>query len=144
MSDDQNVEAEEDRELPEIDPASLDLDGDEDGADELEPIVIENERVALVEDVGTKPGESKIQALGQGTLHAEATDFKREVNITGDGATRCKLFHSKISAVPLEYMEKQVNEWLDQRDVEVKFVSKVVGVMEGKRPEPNVILTIWY
>ena len=41
-------------------------------------------------------------------------------------------------------MEQQINEWIDGNQIEIKAVTQVVGVMEGKTPEPNVIITVWY
>jgi len=64
--------------------------------------------------------------------------------VTGQGATRCRIFHSKIAAAPLENMEQAINEWLDSEKIEVKNVGHVIGTMEGKRPEPNVIVMVWY
>jgi len=66
------------------------------------------------------------------------------MNVTGTGATRCKIFHSKIAVGPMEYMQKSINDWVDSGDIEIKDVTQVVGIMEGKRPEPNLIITIWY
>ncbi len=71
-------------------------------------------------------------------------DFKRSMNHTGQGATRCRVFHSKISASSLDYMESQINEWLDGEDIEVKNVGHVIGTLEAKTPEPNVIVIVWY
>ena len=44
----------------------------------------------------------------------------------------------------IEHMAEQINSWLDGDQIEVKHVNEVVGVMEGKKPEPNVIVTVWY
>jgi hypothetical protein len=41
-------------------------------------------------------------------------------------------------------MEEQINDWLDNNEVEVKFVSQTVGVWEGKKAEPHIIVTLWY
>jgi hypothetical protein len=71
-------------------------------------------------------------------------EFKRPLNLTGQGATRCKFYHSKIAAPSLEFMENQINQWLDSEKVEVKQVSQVIGIMEGKTPVPNLIVMIWY
>jgi hypothetical protein len=66
------------------------------------------------------------------------------LNVDGSGATRCKLFHSKISDGPLEHMQQVINGWLDSEKIEVKFVTQSIGVMEGKHAEPNVIVLVWY
>ena len=41
-------------------------------------------------------------------------------------------------------MQRQINEWLDSDEIEVKQVGHLIGTMEGKRPEPNLRVMIWY
>jgi len=71
-------------------------------------------------------------------------DFKRPMNLNGTGATRCRVFHSKIAEAPLQVMENHINEWIDAEEIEVKHVGHVVGAMQGKSTEPNIIVIIWY
>ena len=71
-------------------------------------------------------------------------DFKRPMNNTGAGATRCRIFHSKISEGPLLHMECIINDWIDDEAIDVKQVCQAIGVLEGKRAEPNLLLTVWY
>ena len=88
---------------------------------------------------------SKIQAFGAAAFRVESKEeFKRPVNLTGTGATRVKLFNSKITVAAIDHMVTQINEWLDGNQVEVKSVNQVIGTMEGKKPEPNLIITLWY
>lgn len=88
---------------------------------------------------------TKIQAFGSHTVAAtQEHQYKRTPKLTGAGAVRCRLFHSKITVGALDYMIEQINEWLDESKIEVKYVAQVVGTMEGKTPEPNVIITVWY
>lgn len=100
------------------------------------------ETLSLVEEVETGP--SKIHAMQGSALGAEKHQFVRPLNLSGKGATRCRIFHSRISIAPLEHMQKMINEWIDGEGIEVKHVSSVIGTMEGKSPEPNVVLVIWY
>jgi hypothetical protein len=72
------------------------------------------------------------------------TEFKRPMNLTGNGATRCRMFHCKVAESSMEHMENQINDWLDSQEIEVKQVGHVVGMMEGKHTEPNVIVMVWY
>ena len=88
---------------------------------------------------------TKIQAFGaHADVLAQQKQYKRTLNLTGAGAVRCRLFHSKITVGALDHMINTINEWLDENDIEVKSVAQVVGTMEGKTPEPNVIVTVWY
>ena len=41
-------------------------------------------------------------------------------------------------------MQDLINRWVDSDKIEIKQVSQVIGIMEGKTPVPNLIVTIWY
>jgi hypothetical protein len=129
--------------------------------EEIEPIEIpqaepdpeEEEPIALVgddeeESLGLEDapsGSSKIQAFGAAAAAGRSEQkFSRKMNLTGAGATRCRVFHSKITVAAIEHMINTINEWLDGSEAEIKHVSEVVGTMEGKKPEPNIIVTVWY
>jgi len=105
------------------------------------------EPIRLVDTESGQSPEAKpaLKAFGAATAHgAKKAQFKRELNLPGTGATRCRIFHSKIQISSLEYMETQINEWLDGERVEIKHVGHVIGTMEGKRPEPNMVVMVWY
>ncbi|MCL2701572.1 MAG: hypothetical protein FWE88_07745 [Phycisphaerae bacterium] len=118
-------------ELPEVDPGSITMSEDKAGA-----ITIEE---------GDVTAPSQVKAIGvRKVIGSTKETFARTPTLTGEGAVRCRIFFSRIAAAPLAYMEQQINDWLDSNQIEVKSVSQVVGVMEGKNPEPNVIITVWY
>ncbi|MEX2218640.1 MAG: hypothetical protein WD749_07745 [Phycisphaerales bacterium] len=102
--------------------------------------------------IGVKPDAEvapKIRAFDQklsGGLGSGAikTEWKRKPLATGTGATHVKSFHCKLTGESLEFMDKQVNEWLEAHpEVEVKFVTGTVGEWLGKVKEPNLILQVW-
>ena len=111
------------------------------------PISLDDEEpISLVESEG--PSE-----FGEGGMRAFGTDadevkdekaYQRTLNTDGTGATRCRIFHSKIAIASLEFMEGQINEWLDGEQIEVKQVGHIIGTMEGKRPEPNLLVIVWH
>lgn len=123
-----------------LDDAPLELDPIElvDGDDGLEPI-------SLVEPSdGDAPPISKIRAFGVGTTQA-ARAWKRPTHAHGTGAVRVRTFHGKLSEQGMDYMDNQINEWLDGNpDIEVKFVTSTVGQFEGKIREPALVLNVWY
>ncbi len=144
------TEEQAEQELPEIDPTKLDTYTG--AAPELAEIKPEEApapagepAVSLVDNPpAAEETKSKIR-LDVGGLGVQGkASFRRAMNLTGTGATRCRIFYAKIGPAPMEYMQKSINDWLDQEELEVKFVSQVVGVLEGKRAEPNLIVTIWY
>lgn len=97
--------------------------------------------------------EGQTAGLGGGGLRAfgvggagpqQAKEYRRKPNVNGAGAVRCRIFHSKIALASLEHLEAQINDWLDGEKIEIKQVGHLIGTMEGKRPEPNLLLIVWY
>ena len=79
------------------------------------------------------------------TLGKHGTEYHRPLKSGGIGATRVRTFHAKLADTAMSYLEGQINDWLDKNpDVEVKFSNTTVGVVEGKRSEPHLIITVWY
>ena len=80
--------------------------------------------------------------------HAGADDasrFKRPLDPKSPFATRCRTFHCKLSEGAIEFLNMQVNDWLDKHpDIVVKFARSDIGMFEGKHKEPNLILTIFF
>jgi hypothetical protein len=85
--------------------------------------------------------QSFSQALG-GKKHADT--WKRKTNVNGTGATHVRTFHCKLNSESVDYMDQQINEWLDNHpDYEVKMVTSSVGEWTGKIKEPALIVTVW-
>jgi hypothetical protein len=137
MSQDETTPTPEETSTPEEAPIPLDYD-------DLAPLSLADEEDAS----GPISGRSstRIQAFGahSDTLGQQKHQYKRTPILTGTGAVRCRLFHSKITVAALDHMTDSINEWLDSDEIEVKYVAQVIGTMEGKKPEPNVIVTVWY
>jgi len=72
-------------------------------------------------------------------------EFKRPLNTTGRGATRIRTFHTKLNDAAFRFLDGQINDWIDANPgVEIKFSNTTIGTVEGKRPEPQVIISVWY
>lgn len=81
------------------------------------------------------------QRLGRG---GHETMWKRNPNLTGTGAIHVKSFHCKLTGDSLEFLDSQINEWLDEHpEYEVKFVTTSVGEWTGKLKEPSLIVNVW-
>lgn len=105
----------------------------------------EGEPINLIGGGGEGAAESKIKANVGNGLSVRKEQFARKAAINGTGACRIRTFHGRLSSQGLEYMDNQINEWLDHNpEVEVKFVTSSVGVFEGKMREPALILNLWY
>ena len=91
-----------------------------------------------LEKIHTFAKDSKLGKAG-------ASTFKRALNAQSHSATRARTFHSRLTTSAMEFMDQQINEWVDSHeDIEVKFCTSTVGPVEGKRTEPNLIVTVWY
>ncbi len=119
----------------------------------LETIQLESDDINSSDSVGsgtTEMSSSRIHGMSEATLghHAEADDdsrFKRPLDPKSPFASRCRSFHCKLTDGALEFLNMQINEWLDQHpDIAIKFARSDVGMFEGKHKEPNLVLTLFY
>lgn len=74
----------------------------------------------------------------------EDKGWNRTPNVSGHGAIHVRSFHCKLNSESLEFLDQQINEWLDAHpQYEVKFVTTGVGDWVGKVKEPNLIVQVW-
>ncbi len=113
---------------------------------ELEPTEDELAPVSLVEPVADEPSPaSKIRAFGVANAGRATQNWKRHTKATGNGAIRVRTFHGKLSEQGMDFMDNQINEWLDNHpEIEIKFVTSAIGQFEGKIREPALVLNVWY
>ncbi len=118
---------------------------------EAKAYVPEAEPLSLVAEPQTSdrtgPGSPMGSAVGPTVEppEKESTRYKRQLVKTGQGASRMRAFHTKMSEAGLRNLEIQVNEWLDANpEVEIKFASTTVGAWEGRHTETHLIVTVYY
>lgn len=71
--------------------------------------------------------------------------YTRALDASATAATRCRTFHAKLNEAALEFMNNQVNAWVDgDESIRIKFATSTIGVFEGKHAEPHLILTVFY
>lgn len=71
--------------------------------------------------------------------------YQREVLRGSPNATRCRTFHCKLADGPMTHLNEQINDWVDEHeDVEIKFATSTIGVIEGKHNDPHLIITVFY
>ncbi len=59
--------------------------------------------------------------------------------------TGAKTFFTKLHAGAIEFLDQQIIKWLTENpDVVVKKTNVVTGSIQGKKVEPNIIITVWY
>ena len=112
-------------------------------AEAVESISLEEETDLTVKS-GTQISYSGA-TLGQRSQKDE-DGFKRKLTPGAGGATRCRIFHAKLTDGALSFMGDTINDWLDEHpDIAIKHVTSTIGIFEGKvHAEPNLILSLFY
>lgn len=81
-----------------------------------------------------------------GTAHGwDDSKYNRPIDPKATTAIRCRSFHSKLTDSALQFMDDQINGWLeDNNHIHIKFATSTIGMFEGKHAEANLIITMFY
>lgn len=93
--------------------------------------------------------ESRVHGMSESVLGEagawDTSQFSRAADPGARVATRCRLFHCKLTTGALAYLNNQINDWIDKDpQITIKFSSSTIGQFEGKHTEPNLIVTLFY
>ena len=56
-----------------------------------------------------------------------------------------KTFFTKLHPGALNFLDEQITRWLNENpDITIKRTNVVTGLIQSKKIEPNIIITIWY
>jgi hypothetical protein len=115
-------------------------------AEDFVPIELDKEDSSSTDlDMSSSRIRMAVESKGKKAGAREDADYRRPLQPNGTGATRCRTFHCLISEGAVNFMNDQINEWIDGRDdITVKFATSVIGMFEGKHTEPNLILSVFY
>lgn len=59
--------------------------------------------------------------------------------------TGIRTFFTKLHAGAINFLDEQITKWLTENpDIVIKRTNMVTGEIQGKKTEPNIIITIWY
>jgi hypothetical protein len=113
--------------------------------------IVEGEGIAFDEPIHYDTKPTAIRSFGStgsgGMTVGTPTghDYRRPLRKDSNNATRCKTFHCKLADGPMMFLNEQINEWVDgDDDIEIKFATSTIGVVEGKHVDPHLIITIFY
>jgi hypothetical protein len=69
----------------------------------------------------------------------------RAVSNNASRITGMKTFYTKLHPGALDFIDEQVAEWLKAHpSVSIKQTNVIVGEVQSKKTEPNIIITIWF
>lgn len=113
----------------------------------FEPISLEGHDDAEGSVAGLS--STKIHGMSEALLGTSGgwddSKFKRPLDPKSPNASRCRTFHCKLSEGAVDFLNSQINDWLDGNpEITVKFSNSTIGLFEGKHTEPNILITIFY
>lgn len=125
------------------------------GPDDLAPIEFDDDDDGMdsgsssSEMAGSTMSSTRIHSISAATLGNtggwDDSKFKRQLNPSAAGASRCRTFHCRLSDGAIEFMMHQMNDWMDSNDeIVIKFVNSSIGLFEGKHTEQNLMVTVFY
>ena len=104
----------------------------------------EDNSVAIVDLPDSAETPSKIQVFGVKNLGADR-NYKRQANVTGNGAVHVRTFHGHLSDDGLERMDNKINDFLEAHpEIEIKFATTTIGLWDGKTKDQMLIVNVWY
>jgi hypothetical protein len=112
--------------------------------DAFEPIQVEDD------DDSESSASTQVKAFGGNALAGggadlDDTQYKRPLLGPGQGATRCRTFHSKLNDGAVAFMNQQICQWVDDNpEISIKSATSTMGVWEGKKADPTLIITVFY
>ncbi len=70
---------------------------------------------------------------------------KEKVLSSPDRITGVKTFFTKLHAGAIEFLDGQITNWLKENPgISIKLTNTVTGEVQGKKTEPNIVITVWY
>ena len=80
------------------------------------------------------------------TSRAKPTEKKSvEKTAPAERIAGVKTFFTKLHAGAIEFLDEQITKWLNNNpDITIKRTNIVTGEIQGKKTEPNIIITVWY
>lgn len=97
------------------------------------------------------PPSGEVPAARKAAKPVKPTEKKRVEKKPAEKAapleriTGVKTFFTKLHAGAIEFLDEQITTWLNNNpDITIKRTNTVVGDVQGKKSEPNIIVTVWY
>lgn len=107
--------------------------------DVAETSIAYDRKPTAIRSIGGGPGGMS-EGFGPDTEKLRRPMLKGSTN-----ATRCRTFHCKLADGPIAHLNDQINSWADADDnIEIKFATTTIGVIEGKHVDPHLIVTVFY
>ena len=80
-------------------------------------------------------------------IEVPASITKKQVEniVSTERITGVKTFFTKLHAGAMNFLDEQITKWLHENPgVTIKRTNIVTGMVQGKKTEPNIIISVWY
>ncbi len=65
--------------------------------------------------------------------------------VSADRIVGVKTFFTKLHPGAMNFLDEQITKWLQENPgVSIKRTNIVTGLVQAKKTEPNIIITVWY
>ena len=92
---------------------------------------------------GSAPAAPKIKATS-GVVRPVAAKPAEAVT-SAERITGVRTFFTKLHSGAIDFLDGQITDWLHKNPgIVIKRTNTVVGEVQGKKTEPNIIVTVWY
>ena len=76
---------------------------------------------------------------------APAAAKPAEAAACSERITGIRTFFTKLHAGAITFLDEQITNWLKNNPgVVIKRTNMITGEIQGKKTEPNIVITIWY
>ena len=76
---------------------------------------------------------------------APAAQKPAEKVTSSDRITGIKTFFTKLHPGALNFLDEQITKWLAENpEVAIKRTNIITGEIQGKKTDPNIIITVWF
>ncbi len=105
---------------------------------------VQTPKIEAPKPVAQKPAEVTAQTP---KIEAPKPVAQKPVQKAGsaDRITGVKTFFTKLHAGAMNFLDEQITKWLTENPgIVIKRTNTVTGEIQGKKTEPNIIITVWY
>jgi len=65
--------------------------------------------------------------------------------VSAERITGVKTFFTKLHGGAIEFLDEIIAKWLKENPgISIKLTNMITGEIQGKKTEPNIIITVWY
>lgn len=114
-------------------PIPLDIEGANESAVSHSPLDLGSSRAVEIPKT-----EAPKQVMKKPAPTTGSTEYSERI-------TGVRTFFTKLHPGAINFLDEQITEWLQKNpDIRIKRTNIVVGEIQAKKTEPNILITVWY